>query len=126
MVILRPEIQRGIVVVFQMEPVPPGGNEGGLGKKRGVVVAAAPVRLVGQPGDFRLLVAAHALFPRPDGEEPSPQVQVGELLAAAGDVLVPFRGKAQPQTVETAPLGLAVGADHAVFLFCKFKRKNRA
>ena len=65
-----------------------------------MVIPAGALRLVGHAGDLGGLVAAHALLPRPDGEYPSPEVETGKLLAAAGDVLAGLGVQVQPQPVE--------------------------
>ena len=114
MAVLLPEIQLTVLVVFQMDKVHPGGDEGGLGEEGGVVGASAAVSGVGQAGDLGELVAAHALLPRPDGVVSPPQIQGGKLFAAAGDVFVSLRAEAQPEAVDARVVTASRQAQQAV------------
>ena len=74
-------------------------NKRGLWKEGPVVIPSCILFAVGLPGDIGLFVATNALFTGPQRERFAAQIKVGELFAAAVDMIFLLCGKAQPDAV---------------------------
>ena len=83
----------------EMVEDPPAGAEGGLGIEGPPVIAPGLVVEVRQAGHLGQLVAADALLAGPQGEDPPPEVEMGELLPRPVDVLRRLGGKPHPVPV---------------------------
>lgn len=74
-------------------------NKRGLWKEGPVVIPSRILFAVGLPGDIGLFVATNALFTGPQRERFAAQIKVGELFAAAVDMIFRLCGKAQLDAV---------------------------